>query len=186
MIESIFPTPMYAAKVDNFSNIQKDIGDTLDTLEFSYIEHWGKTHLLAPASFNENIIPDSLNKELERHVNQYLYEIGKPAMLYDIVSWFTKCEKGNYAHVHNHGAADLSGVYYYQTNGKDGNIYFHTPNPFLDTTFLFSHMGTDFEHEPMEGKLIIFPGWLLHGVRQNSTDNTRISLSFNITFKNAV
>ena len=47
-------------------------------------------------------------------------------------------------------------------------------------------MGTDFEHEPMEGKLIIFPGWLLHGVRQNSTDNTRISLSFNITFKNAV
>ena len=33
---------------------------------------------------------------------------------------------------------------------------------------------------PEEGKLIIFPGWLLHGVKQNLSDEDRIVISGNI------
>ena len=29
---------------------------------------------------------------------------------------------------------------------------------------------------------MMFPGWLKHGVYTNTTDNTRISISFNIEF----
>ena len=39
------------------------------------------------------------------------------------------------------------------------------------------------EHKPEVGKILLFPGWLKHGINTNNTDNIRISLSFNICFK---
>ena len=192
MIETLFSTPLYYTKVDGFHNIQKEIEKGLDKLEFKYKKHWGETHLLAPQNFNENVLDicelNTLSNEIDKHVYHYFEEIGRTRYTseYKIVSWFTKCGKGNYAHTHTHGAADISGVYYYKTNNKDGNIFFETPNPHLNTSEYFTHLGTAWDHIPVEGKLLIFPGWLQHGVRTNCTDNTRISLSFNITFQKGV
>ena len=36
---------------------------------------------------------------------------------------------------------------------------------------------------PTEGELILFPGWLDHGVQTNDTDDERVSVSFNIRFE---
>jgi hypothetical protein len=34
--------------------------------------------------------------------------------------------------------------------------------------------------EPVSSKLILFPGWLPHGVERNTTEEDRISISFNV------
>ena len=38
-----------------------------------------------------------------------------------------------------------------------------------------------FRIPPTERKLILFPGWLEHGVERNNTDNLRMCLSANLT-----
>tara|TARA_B100000131_G_scaffold76325_1_gene72851 strand:- start:1101 stop:1667 length:567 start_codon:yes stop_codon:yes gene_type:complete len=188
MIENLFSTPIYVARVDNFDKIQQEIEETLKKTDFSMISGWGRTHYLSTTDFNDDIIDKSLKKEIKKHLFKYKTEISSNFEYsdYEMISWFTKCGKDNYAHMHNHGASDISGVYYHKTNGEDGNLFFHTPNPFLDTNNFYMHLGNQWEHTPFEGKLLLFPGWLMHGVRENPTDNERISLSFNITFKNRV
>ena len=41
-------------------------------------------------------------------------------------------------------------------------------------------------YTPKEGKILLFPGWLEHGVKTNLTDNVRMSLSFNVYFKHSI
>ena len=91
-------------------------------------------------------------------------------------------KKGNYAHIHKHGFSDISGVYYYRTNGSDGDIFFETPVTETGCSKFWSNHSLTFNIAPEKGLIILFPGWLSHGVRTNTTDNQRISLSFNINY----
>ena len=92
-------------------------------------------------------------------------------------------QKGNYAHIHKHGFSDISGVYYYRTNGSDGDIFFETPVTETGCSKFWMNHSLTFSIPPEKGLILLFPGWLSHGVRTNTTDNQRISLSFNINYK---
>ena len=104
---------------------------------------------------------------------------------YELQSWFSKFTPGDYAQIHNHKHVDISGVYYYKTNGDDGDFFFESPNPHLSTSYTFGHLGRRWEYKPKSGKILLFPGWLNHGVKTNETKDERISLSFNIIFSRA-
>ena len=45
------------------------------------------------------------------------------------------------------------------------------------------HTSSTWSYPPQEGRLILFPAWLSHGVRENETDEDRISISFNLVPK---
>ena len=190
MIENLFATPIYSAVVDNFQSLNYRLDKVIHKVKFYKIEGWGSTHLLS-TNFSKNDKIDilhelglnKLSKEIDKHLKEYCSEIGYEYKRYKIDSWLSKFEKGNYAHIHHHGLTDISGVYYYKTNGKDGNLFFETPNQFLGSTLCYEKYGDRWEHNPKEGKLILFPGWLKHGVSTNDTDDDRISLSFNIIFE---
>ena len=123
-----------------------------------------------------------LKKSIHNHLLTYLGLLHYPVsnLRYETDSWFTMFKKGNYAHVHSHGTADVSGVYYFKTNQKDGDIFFEPPLPQLKQSKLFYNHSGSWSHTPKEGKLMLFPGWLSHGVRTNTTDFDRIGISFNI------
>ena len=116
------------------------------------------------------------------HLRNYCKEIGFQFREYTRTSWLAKTEPNGHTHVHDHAWSDISGVYYYQTNNKDGNIYFIPPTPAY-TSLCFQKFAGRWEHTPVVGKLILFPSYLMHAVQTNSTDDTRISLSFSINFK---
>lgn len=189
MIENLFATPIYSAVVDNFQSLNYHIDKVIHKIKFYRIEGWGSTHLLS-TDFSKNDKINILNefglnklsKEIDKHLREYCSEIGYEYKRYKMDSWLSKFEKGHYAHIHHHGVTDISGVYYYKTNGKDGNLFFETPNQFLDSTLCYEKYGDRWVHYPKEGKLVLFPGWLKHGVSTNDTDDDRISLSFNIIF----
>lgn len=184
-IEALYPTPLYYGFVDNFKKIQSEIDKCIDDIPFK-MKEWGSTHYLHPTTFEENVFDtyklNSLSEEIHKHLAQYCFQIKFPMTKYNVRSWFTKFERSHYAHVHNHGFTDISGVYYYKTSGDDGDILFNSPNPFLDTSKCFFNIQPSWTHKPVEGKILLFPGWLRHGVATNETDNTRISISFNIYF----
>ena len=192
MIEHLYATPVYSSMVVDYQTINYHIDKVMDKLKFYSLDTWGKTHLISidftkKSSEDFNIIKDlrlkKLEKEIDNHVKEYCDEIGFTYSKYKMTSWFSKFENGSYAHIHNHGDSDISGVYYYKTNGDDGKFFFESPNDHLSTSRIYKHRGVRWEYIPHCGKIILFPGWLRHGVETNNTDNTRISISFNIKFE---
>ena len=96
-------------------------------------------------------------------------------------SWINKTGKDQGQEWHQHQDAFISGTYYYQTTGKDGIFSIMNPIPWMQQEmFPFGNVSAK-HHDiiPAVGKLLLFPGWLLHSVEKNKTDDTRISISFN-------
>jgi len=102
----------------------------------------------------------------------------------------------NYKYSHNknhvHPGAQWSGVYYIQTPKDCGHIWFtdpcgerHMELPVMaDKKQKPVHYWREVHYEPIEGRLIMFPGWLVHEVAPNMSNikgekGWRVSVSFN-------
>ena len=187
-----FATPVYMGMVRGsaFDNIQKEIEDSLPKVDFKYNDNFGETHYLSDPTFKEDYFKKHSLKNLKSaigdHIQKYMDIIGYTNDLkYHIdSSWVALFKPGHYGHIHDHGSVDISGVYYHKTNGKDGKIFFESPNTNLASSVVFNHLSNSMTADPEEGKIILFPGWFKHGIKRNNTDETRISLSFNIYIDN--
>ena len=184
MIEYAFPTPIYHNRVGDFDNIQSKITHSISKLDFDYNPKWGKTHLITPTLTQKEMKRCGLNSllsEIDIHLYQYCSDLNFDLKSYDICGWFSKFGKDNYAHLHHHGTADFAGVYYYRGNGEDGLLMFEAPNPYLAHSKCYSNSPVcSWKHTPLEGKILIFPGWLQHAVIPLTTNDERISFSFNV------
>jgi len=102
----------------------------------------------------------------------------------------------NYKYSHNknhvHPGAQWSGVYYIKCPPKCGHIWFTDPcgERHMDLPIMADkqkkppHYWREVHYQPIEGRLIMFPGWLTHEVAQNmcdlkGEDGWRVSVSFN-------
>jgi len=102
----------------------------------------------------------------------------------------------NYKYSHNknhvHPGAQWSGVYYIKAPEKCGHIWFTDPcgQRHIDMPIMADkkdkpiHYWREVHYQPIEGRLIMFPGWLTHEVAQNMCDlkgenGWRVSVSFN-------
>ena len=189
-IHHLFSTPIWYNKcVNNFEKIQEEIDEVVPEIDFKMIPSWGSTHYLSTQTFQQDLFRDymldSLRDEIRRNLTSYLKEVVFEPRPFQMCSWLTKFEKGCYGHIHNHGTSDISGVYYHKTNGKDGDLFFQSPAPGHGMSRVFGlQCSGSRRYIPKEGVLLLFPGFLDHGINTNETDNTRISLSFNIRFAN--
>jgi len=181
-----FVTPIYCGRVDDYDEIQSELGSCIENIDFGMVSGWGSTHYLSDPTFNSNLVGDfgldKFAKEIDKHVENYCQQINFNKGKYKITSsWFALFKKGNYAHIHNHGSSDIAGVYYFKKSGDDGNLFFCTPNKAVDTGIIIKN--GRMVVNPSEGDFLLFPGWLDHGVQTNDTDDERVSVSFNIRFE---
>jgi uncharacterized protein (TIGR02466 family) len=88
--------------------------------------------------------------------------------------------------LHNHPNSFLSGVYYVTAPEKCGGLFFRDPRdlvhmfpaPILNVTPWTLQKVT---YQPLAGRMLIFPSWLMHGVEPNLNTEERVSISFNIS-----
>ena len=190
-VEDIFATKIYYCSVSNYSAIQKELLDAYDKIEFesSHKKGWGQTQLLSDPSFRENFLDEYecnlFKEELKNHVYTYVssYHTQRLGELKCKISssWLTCNKKGHYAIAHCHGESDISGVYYIKKKDNDGSIYFNTTIHASCGNKLYSDNRLSYNF--LEGDLVLFPGFLEHGVHTNETEEDRISLSFNINLE---
>ena len=190
--EKIFETYIYHNIVDDPDKLNKSIDKELPNLKFTLKQEWSNTHYLT-TNFGVEDEPDvikkhnlnEVDKQISKHVKAYCQNVARQFVSIPTTrtSWFSLFQKGNYAHIHKHGFSDISGVYYYRTNGSDGDIFFETPVTETGCSKFWMNHSLTFSIPPEKGLILLFPGWLSHGVRTNTTDNQRISLSFNINYK---
>lgn len=88
--------------------------------------------------------------------------------------------------VHIHDNSFISGAFYLKATPAQGciNFYKSYSQDYAIASAAriakYTHMNNSaITFTPETGKLIMFPGWLPHGVDQNDTDSDRISISFN-------
>ena len=185
----LFPIPVYYNKAegDVFEEIQEELKSVCDKLEFSQMENWSRdSHELNKDPFEGNILDkyncEKISKFLIDCTTDYLANTTPFDWFPFIVesAWITKTKKGHYAHEHHHGYSDISGVYYINTNGEDGNLQFDNINSSMSGNFIMGAL-TSKQVAPLDtGLLMLWPGPLKHGTQENKTDNERISLSFNV------
>ena len=184
MITNLFSTPIYTSKIDNLVRTQTEIQVACHDLD---LEMTDKLHVyLSDPTFEENILEHcpQFQKEIDKHVERYCASLGFEIRPYQIESsWIALYKKGNFCHIHEHGHVDISGVYYYDTSGDDGNLFFICPTPGLLSSPAYRQKSMIHEESPEIGKIVLFPGWLHHGVEINTTDSTRICVAFNIVFE---
>ncbi len=93
---------------------------------------------------------------------------------------------------HTHPHALWSGVYYVQAPDDCGLLYFTDPRPqtqvltpYFDPHRRHPNTWNEVFYQPQEGRLIVFPAWLVHAVhpnlcREEGEAGERISVSFNV------
>lgn len=184
-ILSTFSTPIYSSKIFDYDLIQDELEEAYNQIDFSMNPHWGNTHYLSDPTFRENLIIEynleNFYKEIHNHLNNYCESIEFSIREYFISSsWFALFKKGNYAHIHNHGECDIAGVYYFKKIDDDGSLFLCSPATVAESSiFKTGRLTTGCS----QGDILLFPGWMDHGVETNNTDDDRISLSFNISFR---
>ncbi len=89
--------------------------------------------------------------------------------------------------IHSHPNNFLSGVYYVATRKGADTINFHDSRPQTQiikppVVGLTAENTDQVVVKVANGTLLIFPAWLAHSVDANKSDETRISISFNVMF----
>ena len=105
----------------------------------------------------------------------------KPIIL---TSWANIGPKGSAVWPHRHSPAHLTAVFYINARPEMGNLVLQNPmedilagDPYETT---YSVREFDYEVQVQTGKLVIHQGWLKHYVKENTVDEDRFSLAFNI------
>ena len=203
-IQPLYATPVYTELFDPTSNLdlmQDEIDLAITTTEFNlpgehkFSDQLG--HGICRGEFDGDWLQEkacvsfitSLNGAIERYwkyigfPSSASYFKDKDNLNYDRTSWINKFQKGSYAHIHSHSTTDISGVYYYKAEPDSGSIFFESPVSQASCTDAWVQLTNRFAIPPKPGLLVLFPGWLWHGVSTNFTDHERISISWNIKFK---
>jgi len=105
-----------------------------------------------------------------------------------VTAWANVARRGHYHRVHNHPGSAWSGCYYVAApepaESLAGVLEFYDPRPFVEMTDV---PGTPYGQRllirPTPGLLVFFPGWLYHFVHPCSSDQPRISIAFNATWR---
>lgn len=105
--------------------------------------------------------------------------------------WANINSRHAYNRHHTHPHALWSGVYYVQAPDDCGLLYFTDPRPqtqvltpYYDPNKRHPNTWNEVFYQPQEGRLIVFPAWLVHAVHPNLSKEVgeageRISVSFN-------
>jgi uncharacterized protein (TIGR02466 family) len=186
----IFTTPMWEARVIDFENKKENLVQAAKNFKEKYPE---STKLNAHSGYQS---PLNLTKEPEfNEIFDFLCQLGLKAAAdlqfveCDIfitsawVNFFETRQDMTYSHAHGD---TFSGVVYLEIPKDSGKLVIS--NPGLNLVWqgcMLAPQKNKFTSEklvitPNEGKIFLWPSYLMHQVLPNNHDETRISLNFNL------
>lgn len=96
------------------------------------------------------------------------------------MGWINVREPGEKLEVHGHTESAIAATYYLRAKEKCGDLVLYDTADAIDwenNTISGSPFIRERRYKPVEGRLIFFPSYVLHGVDENKSDDLRISLS---------
>lgn len=182
-IEYWFSTPIYVTML-NSNDIEvchSELSIIIESYQDKLSNPWGDT---VKTNFNYNgsnhvLNGTETNKIFTNKCNEFLHLLHNDSIIKIKESWFNISDKRDFQHFHIHDNYDVSGVYFFQTDGNDGDLVFNNPSLINRYHKLTANIEPKVNYKPETGKLILFPSFLEHGVFHNTSENKRISFAFN-------
>ena len=186
---NIFPVPIHVFDIDQFDKVQNDL------IEYSYnLRDKDKLSVRRSNYGGWQSTPFYLDDRTDK-IQDFLINcltsfpcIKEEIKIYP-TAWININNPGSFNLKHNHPTSDLSGVLWIKCPENCGNIVFESPLCFETFNEIDSYKqdfkdNNRYDHSyyfpPVEGRIIIFPSHLEHEVRENLSNEDRISISFNI------
>ena len=196
----VFPSLIIREKIEDYDKYKDELilyayeqeKKDPDGLKNSKNLGWQSQHKYANSQNPVSSIVINLIKSILNNKNIFdIKDLSKARMQ----MWININKPGQINNRHDHPGSDLSGVFWVKSLQKSGNLTFHSPNvmtQFEQINSLKDEIGKKlfitptFEIEPLEGVIVLFPSDLTHSVQKNTSDEDRISVSFNIDLRNCV
>jgi uncharacterized protein (TIGR02466 family) len=195
-ILDLWPTKIVREQVDDAETYNPDL--------LKLIREWDRNKKNLTTDYRDNNpfnIDTPATNWLRGVVNQttidYLKAIGiNYPVNWQIHGWANVNRNGDYHDPHNHPHCYLSGTYYVKipkTGGskrqrsdlRPNSISFYDPRPGFNMGSIKNdpYVDPEFTAQPEPGLLMMWPAGLMHFVHPNLSDETRVSISFNIILK---
>jgi len=187
---ALFPTTIWSFQIptDTFGHINTGLRNKLDQLiaaapDKNHKGSWQTDHDL-------HTLPEmqELNGYFMNAANEVIGILSTRQKDVEITGCWANISPPGISHEsHTHPNNFLSAVYYVSVPPGGHQITFHDPRhqihilaPALEQTNIHNCVTVNSEVE--EGMLLLFPSWLIHSVPVNTSNERRISISFNINF----
>jgi uncharacterized protein (TIGR02466 family) len=178
-IMDLFPTPLYitninkpistqqkeyllnAPKIDNMGNLRGEDGYVLNQPMFAELKQF------IMQCIKEYVVSVYANPNLDVYITQ---------------SWANYTKPREFHHKHSHPNSFISGVFYVNAKPKEDMIKFYRDKPaFFD---LLNGQSNNYNSQDVAilvetGDLVLFPSNFVHDVPPTTSEETRISISFN-------
>jgi len=203
MISDLWPVKILSTQLDGAAEHNAGL--------LKLIRAWEKENKSLTTDYRDNN-PFEVDSEatnwLRAGVNGAVVEYLKASAIgygvdWQIMGWANVNRHGDYHDPHNHPHSYLSGTYYVkvpkldcgQGDGKaakgrgdrrPNRITFYDPRPAFNMQAIADDPYIEAEHtvDPAPGLLLLWPAPLIHFVHPNLSEETRVSISFNIVLKN--
>jgi uncharacterized protein (TIGR02466 family) len=187
-INSIFPTPIYTAKLKKFTDMELKV---VRLMENQTVRNMGNsrtsdTYVLKLKHF------ENIKKQLDVHIRNYFDKVistSDKVIPYITQSWLNYTRENEYMHSHAHPNSFISGVLYFDAIEDKDKIHFSQIkyNSIKLTIDKYNLHNSETWYFPVAtGNLFIFPSDTQHKGEQKEGNNVRTSLSFNVFVKGAL
>ena len=174
--QDLWPTPLVGAKLDYLDNksIEKYILDIKKNNKGRIVSNQGGWQ--DALDHNNPIFGDLLNSI---QVTSRRFEVKPGPKKVSCQMWGNINYRGNWNNLHEHTGAFISGVYYVKVPKDSGCLILRDPR-----TIIKDEQSAEPDRHmtilPEEGLLFLFPGYLEHMVTPSESDESRISIAFNV------
>jgi uncharacterized protein (TIGR02466 family) len=190
---NLFPTVIYEAVWPEFESIRQSLIDKVMPYFESnvasgndYVDREGND-IFKRTVPNLHLRPEfkEVVEFIEYHGREYWKTMGWTVQEtpYVLQIWANDVPPGGFTPTHNHNPVAVGGALYLDADSKKGNLHLEDPMHMVK-----GRMPYDWEKKPYlyteeinveAGKLIMFPGWLMHHVRSNRSNSNRIVIGYN-------
>ena len=189
-LTNLFPSPVHIFESDGFDEFKNNLNDYVYKLKEKDPEGYTISNRNGWQSRGFDL--SDMNDLLHGTILQGLSSFSaiKNSTKMRASAWININSPGSYNVKHTHPNSNLSGVMWIKAPKDSGNIVFDNPLGHQTHTEINSY-NQEFKDQffvhhaywlpPIEGRMIIFPSHLQHEVKENNSNEDRISVSFNIT-----
>ncbi len=192
-VTNLFPSSIHRIRIDNFDDYKDQlIKETYKERDEDPVGR--RVSNRGGWQSNQTHISDCKSEILKNIIMSSVSKLPMSGNLScTIEGWKNINEPGNFNIPHSHPRSHLSGVLWIKTPKNCGNIVFESPEIFnryqeldsySDESRFDSNNYMTYYFTPKEGNILIFSSNLLHEVKENKSNEDRISYSFNIRLIN--
>jgi len=196
---TLFPTPVSLYDLPNMDEVNRDLtarlvaeSASVPSVRRSNVGSWHSPDLAGRPEAPFRTLFQNIVTRVRETVDGLAKERGQPLppMRIGVHAWAMVMRNGDYTIPHDHSEAHWATVYYVDAGDADeaahpasGLLALVDPRHGKRPMPGFDLAGTTYTALPRTGRLVVFPGWLLHYVHDYRGRRPRISISCNFTFE---